>query len=86
MLVTGLLLEGVELLVIGMGIVYAFLLLQVGVLTLAARLVRRIEGPTQAPAALAGGQDGPAVEAEALSAVAAAVHRYRADRAVGKPR
>ena len=38
--VTGLLLDGVELLVIGMGIVYAFLLLQVGVLTLAARLVR----------------------------------------------
>jgi oxaloacetate decarboxylase alpha subunit len=38
------LLQGIELLVIGMGIVYAFLLLLIGLISLMARLIRRAQG------------------------------------------
>jgi len=84
--VTGMLLEGLQLLVIGMGIVYAFLLLQVGLLTLVARLVRRIEGPPPALVGPAMGQDasGPAGP-EVVAAVTAAVHRYRAEHRRDRP-
>lgn len=84
--VTGMLLEGLELLVIGVGIVYAFLLLQVGLLTLVARLVRRIEGPPPALVGPAIGKDvsGP-VEPDVVAAVTAAVQRYRAEHRRDRP-
>ena len=55
--VTEMLLEGAKLLVLGMGIVFAFLLFLVGILNLTAGLLRRIEG--QPPAVgIVGGAAG----------------------------
>jgi len=76
------LLEGVELLLIGMGIVFAFLMLLVWVLNLNERLVRAISPrPPAAPAvvgAAAGGVAGD--EAEVVAAIGAAIALYRSRR------
>jgi oxaloacetate decarboxylase gamma subunit len=86
-----LLLEGVWLMVIGMGIVYAFLLLLVGVLRVLSLGVRRwapqalAAPPSEAPAgtgpALPRGQAAkpPTLPGEILAVIAAAVSRYRHD-------
>jgi oxaloacetate decarboxylase (Na+ extruding) subunit gamma len=79
---TGMLLEGMKLLILGMGIVYAFLLLLVGSLKLTARLIRRIEGERPA-AALVGGASAESGETpEVVAAIGAAVALYRARRGV----
>ena len=74
---SALLMESLWLLVMGMGIVYGFLLLLVGILRLMSATVRRLaplETPTAAPVA----SPLPAGEPEDLLAViSAAVARYR---------
>lgn len=85
------LLEGVRLMVIGMGIVYAFLLLLVGVLRVLSLGVQRwapqalaappSEAPTGTGPALPWGQaaEPPTLPGEILAVIAAAVSRYRHD-------
>jgi oxaloacetate decarboxylase gamma subunit len=87
------LLEGVWLMVIGMGIVYAFLLLLVGVLRVLSLGVQRwapqalAPPPSQAPAVTGPGPALPRSQAaapptlpgEILAVIAAAVSRYRHD-------
>ncbi len=73
--------EGLRLMAIGMSIVFAFLLLLVGVLTLMSRLVLRY-APEAEPLAPAGGAPfpvggGPRDE-ELAVVIAAAVAKYRA--------
>jgi oxaloacetate decarboxylase (Na+ extruding) subunit gamma len=78
--VTEMLLDGSSLLVLGMGIVFSFLLLLVGTLNLTARLIRRMEGEPPA-AAIVGGAPGEAGEAgEVVAAIGAAIAFYRARR------
>lgn len=83
--VSTMLLEGVRLMVIGMGIVYAFLLLLVGILRLLSQAIQRwAPEPPPAPATGAGpGRSGAGVNAEIpgelLAVIAAAVSRYRRD-------
>lgn len=85
--VTDLLLEGVRLMLIGMGIVYAFLLLLVAILRLLSQAIQRW-APEPPPATAAGA--GPALDrsragvntelpGELLAVIAAAVSRYRQD-------
>ncbi len=71
--------EGAQLLVLGMGIVFAFLLLLVGTLNLTARLIRRIEGEPPM-AAMVGGAPEETGEAEMVAAIGAAIALYRARR------
>lgn len=76
--VTEMLLEGAALLVLGMGIVFAFLLLLVGTLSLTARLIKRIEGEPPV-AAIVGGAAGEGGDASAVvAAIGAAIALYRA--------
>lgn len=83
--VSAMLLEGVRLMVIGMGIVYVFLLLLVGILRLLSQAIQRwAPEPPPAPATGAGpGRSGAGVNAEIpgelLAVIAAAVSRYRRD-------
>jgi oxaloacetate decarboxylase gamma subunit len=91
MMVGGLMIEGLRLMVIGMGIVYAFLLLLVGVLRVLSLGVQRwapqalAASPSEAPAgtgpALPRGQAAapPTLPGEILAVIAAAVSRYRHD-------
>ena len=83
--VSTMLLEGVRLMVIGMGIVYAFLLLLVGILRLLSQAIQRW-APEPPPATATGagpGRSGAGVNAEIpgelLAVIAAAVSRYRRD-------
>ncbi|NCA89237.1 MAG: sodium pump decarboxylase subunit gamma [Gammaproteobacteria bacterium] len=87
--VSDMLLEGVRLMVIGMGIVFTFLLLLVAVLRLLSQAIQRwAPEPPPAPAAATGAgpglvqaQDGVKAEltGELLAVIAAAVSRYRRD-------
>jgi oxaloacetate decarboxylase gamma subunit len=87
--VTDLLLEGVRLMLIGMGIVFVFLLLLVGLLRALSQAVQRW-APATPPAPLAVTGAGPAPDpsragvntglpGELLAVIAAAVSRYRQD-------
>ena len=83
--VTDLLLEGLRLMVIGMGIVFAFLLLLVGVLRLMSGAVLRFapESPalSGSAAAIAHGRPADAVDdPELIAVISAAIARYRSDR------
>ncbi len=77
--VAELLADGVQLMVLGMGVVFVFLGLLVGVILLTAWLSKSIEGrtpalaPAAAPSAAAGNAD-----AELTAAITAAIRRYRA--------
>ncbi len=87
--VTDLLLEGVRLMLIGMGIVYAFLLLLVAILRLLSQATQRwAPTPPPAPVALSGAGPAPdpsragvntGLPGELLAVIAAAVSRYRQD-------
>jgi oxaloacetate decarboxylase (Na+ extruding) subunit gamma len=76
--VTEMLLEGLTLLAIGMGIVFAFLLLLVGALTLMARVVERLGGEPSPQPASAGSSQSIIDEVEVVAAISAAIALYRA--------
>ena len=80
---TELLMEGVELMLMGMGAVFVFLIMLVGCITLMSRLVTRYipEKPTQsaAPRRLATAAP-PEVDPQTLAAIGEAVRQYRARR------
>jgi oxaloacetate decarboxylase gamma subunit len=76
---TALLLESLRLLVIGMGIVFAFLLLLVGILRFMSWAVLRFAPVPAAPQPRIVGA-GPGADAPPVAAIAAAIARYRADR------
>ncbi len=80
---TELLLEGVELMLFGMGFVFLFLILLIGAIHLMARVLARIAPPAaaspvvrQAPAPVT--SSGPS--AEVLAAIQGAIHQHRARR------
>ncbi|AFL74437.1 OadG family protein [Thiocystis violascens] len=74
---SALLIESLRLMVIGMGIVYAFLLLLVGVLRLMSTLILRL-APEETPAlATAQPQSPSAAPDDLIAVIAAAVARYR---------
>ena len=86
--VSAMLLEGVRLMVIGMGIVYLFLLLLVGILRLLSQAIQRWAPEPPAPASTIGAGPGPGrsgagvnaeIPGELLAVIAAAVSRYRRD-------
>lgn len=63
--------------VIGMGIVYAFLLLLVGVLRLMSALILRLAPEDALPLATAQPHDPSAAPDDLIAVIAAAVMRYR---------
>ncbi len=73
MAVSGLFVEGFELLVIGMGTVFIFLAVLVLAVSLMSKIARRFEPQ---PAVHGGGQD--TVPAQHIAAITEAVIRYRA--------
>lgn len=85
---TDLLMEGVELMVLGMGVVFVFLVMLVGCISLMSQLVHRFtpalpetaKTPTRRPVATS----TAVVDPQTLSAISAAVrlHRSRADNKV----
>ncbi|MCG6943230.1 MAG: OadG family protein [Thiohalocapsa sp.] len=77
---TALLLESLRLLMIGMGIVFSFLLLLVGMLRLMSWAALRLAPVSAAPAP----QTSAAADDRVVAVIAAAVARYRAGR--GRPR
>ena len=72
-----LLIESLRLMVIGMGIVYAFLLLLVGVLRLMSALILRLAPEEALPLATAQPQSPSAAPDDLIAVIAAAVMRYR---------
>jgi oxaloacetate decarboxylase gamma subunit len=74
-----LIVSGVELMFIGMGIVYTFLALLVWVIGVTSRLLLRYspEQPAHLPASAAPQGVGPGNDAEIVAAIAAAIRRYR---------
>jgi oxaloacetate decarboxylase gamma subunit len=81
---TELLLEGLRLMVIGMGIVFAFLLLLVFVLRLMSKMALRVapEAPVSSlrPAGMAQEQPPPESNSELVAVISAAIARYRNNR------
>lgn len=77
----GLLLQGLELMLFGMGTVLAFLTLLILVTTLMSRLAQRLELPaSESPVDAASGQPSKPV----LAAIAAAIHAHREMRSKSK--
>ena len=81
--VTDLLLEGLRLMVIGMGIVFAFLLLLVAVLRQMSKLAMRLSPDVPAPAISAprtvARDVGRTADDELIAVISTAVARYRKD-------
>ncbi|AEB57794.1 sodium pump decarboxylase, gamma subunit [Ectopseudomonas mendocina NK-01] len=79
-----LLLEGVELMLFGMGFVFVFLVLLVGVVSLMSRLIATFAPPAAAPAAsspLSGAKSAShEPDAETLAAIQSAIAQHRARR------
>ena len=72
-----LLIESLRLMVIGMGIVYAFLLLLVGVLRLMSSLILRLAPEEALPLATTPTQSPSSAPDDLIAIIAAAVARYR---------
>ncbi|MBK5964790.1 sodium pump decarboxylase subunit gamma [Thiocystis minor] len=72
-----LLIESLRLMVIGMGIVYAFLLLLVGVLRLMSSLILRLAPEEALPLATTPTQSPSSAPDDLIAVIAAAVARYR---------
>jgi oxaloacetate decarboxylase gamma subunit len=66
--------EGLQLMLLGMGVVFAFLGLLVGVVTLISRIIQKIEARIEQPA---GAAISP--EDELLEVLTTVVQRYRSD-------
>ncbi len=73
-----LIVSGLKLMFIGMGIVFFFLLLLVGVIEQTHRLMNRLEKPRSAPvtSAKSPGEASPVEDREVVAVIAAAVHQY----------
>jgi oxaloacetate decarboxylase gamma subunit len=79
--VSELLLEGLRLMLIGMGIVFSFLLMLVAVLRVMSAFANRFGAQPQAPRAFGASDDeGQPGQGELLAVIAAAITRYRNDR------
>ncbi len=76
--------EGVDLMVLGLGSVFVFLILLIGCISLMSRLVTRFL-PEEAPLAAAPRRTAPVsampVDSETLAVIGAAVRQHRARRA-----
>lgn len=72
---------GVQLMMLGMGIVFGFLILLVFVLKAMSRLAQLIESPENESGLQAPITQPAAVEQVPMAAIAAAIARYRASRA-----
>jgi len=66
--------EGLQLMLLGMGVVFLFLGLLVGVVTLISRIIQNIEARTVEPAGTA-----ISAEDELLEVITTAVQHYRSD-------
>ncbi len=75
MAVSDLLLQGVNLMLLGMGIVFTFLAVLVVALTGMSRLAASLSGPEVPPAATAGG--AATDDTELIAVISAAINRYR---------
>jgi oxaloacetate decarboxylase gamma subunit len=79
-----LLLEGVELMLFGMGFVFVFLVLLVGVVSLMSRLITNFAPPAPAPAVStsisSAGSPSHEPDAETLAAIQSAIAQHRARR------
>jgi len=79
-----LLLEGVELMLFGMGFVFIFLVLLVGVVSLMSRLIATFAPPVPAPAISSPRSSTQSVghepDAETLAAIQSAIAQHRARR------
>jgi oxaloacetate decarboxylase gamma subunit len=69
-----LMMEGLELMVLGMGVVFLFLGLLVGVVLLISRIIQNIEAKTAQPVNMAASS-----EDDLLEVITTAVQRYRSD-------
>lgn len=78
--VTDLLMDSLRLLVVGMAIVFAFLLLLVGVMRAMSAAVMRLAPQPQVAAADREQSTGDAGEGELIAVITAAVARFRRDR------
>jgi oxaloacetate decarboxylase gamma subunit len=76
---TALLLESLRLMVIGMGIVFSFLLLLVGILRIMSRAALRLAPVSATPEPQTTTADA-AADVPPIAVIAAAIARYRADR------
>jgi oxaloacetate decarboxylase gamma subunit len=77
---TALLLESLRLMLIGMGIVFSFLLVLVGILRLMSWMVLRLAPMSAEPEPMT---HAPSAEGPPVAVIAAAIARYRADRQAG---
>ncbi|WP_296271121.1 OadG family protein [Pseudomonas sp. UBA6323] len=79
-----LLLEGVELMLFGMGFVFVFLVLLVGVVSLMSRLIATFAPPAPTPAASSPAHSAKSasheLDAETLAAIQSAIAQHRARR------
>ena len=71
--------SGVELMVVGMGIVFAFLATLVGIIHITAHLIRRFT-PAPERVVIKPVQNTPHSQQETIAAITAAIHRYRANQ------
>lgn len=69
--------SGIELMIVGMGIVFAFLATLVGIIHIMAHLIRRF-APDPEPTATQPVQTSPHSQQQTIAAITAAIHRYRA--------
>ncbi len=75
MVVSDLLLQGVNLMFLGMGIVFTFLAILVVALTGMSRLAASLSGPEAPPAAASAGAGTD--DAELVAVISAAINRFR---------
>ena len=84
---TTLLTDGLVLLVLGMGMVFVFLTIMVGLISVSARVLSRFEHllPPETPPSSPGARRGPAGDDQDLIAVlTAAVRRYQNEHSVNQ--
>ena len=76
-----LLLEGLNLMLIGMGMVFAFLAILIVLMQVMSRAARAMAAPEGAPTAAAGsGAVTDAEDGELIAVITAAINRYRSEK------